>query len=361
MSEAQVTRDGVQNQRPGREAVPGSRGGLERPDRGLRRRRGERTLVPEAQFGSYYGRPIIKAPTWKALDIAGYLFLGGLAGGSSALAAGAALTGRPVLARSAKAGALGAISLATAALIHDLGRPGRFLNMLRVFRPTSPMSMGSWILMGYGPAAGVAAVADVAESTGVAHRLPIVRDRVPLIRLAGRAATGWAGLAGAAVASYTAVLISDTAVPAWHEAHRELPFIFVGSGASAAAGFGLLTAPVRETAPARATALFGAALELTAERLMERRLGEQAEPYRMGKAGRLVRASTALTAAGAAAAVLLAGRSRLAAALAGGALLAGSACTRFGVFEAGRASALDPHYTVADQRSRVPERDESSG
>jgi Polysulphide reductase, NrfD len=342
MSEAEVTRQGTRHQRPGREAVPGERGGLERPGRReRRRRRGERTVVPEAEFGSYYGRPIIKEPTWTARDIAGYLFMGGLAGGSSLLAAGAEWTGRPRLARAAKVGALGGITLSTAALIHDLGRPSRFANMLRVFKPSSPMSVGSWILVAYGPAAGLAAVAD---ASGLAARSG-------LICLAGRAATGWAALTGAAVASYTSVLIADTAIPAWHEAHRELPFLFVGSGASAAAGLGLIAAPVHETAPARAAALFGAALEMSAELLMERHLGEQAEPYRTGKARHLVRASRILTAAGAAGAVFLAGRSRLAAGIAGGALLAGSACVRFGIFEAGRTSARDPHYTVALQHA----------
>ncbi|MFI0354817.1 NrfD/PsrC family molybdoenzyme membrane anchor subunit [Actinomadura sp. 9N407] len=338
MSEAEVTREGVQNQRPGREAVPGAKGGLERPHR--RRRKGERTVVPEAEFGSYYGRPIIKAPTWKARDIASYLFLGGLAGGASALAAGAEFTGRPALARAGKIGGLTAIGLSTAALIHDLGRPARFINMLRVFKPSSPMSMGSWILMAYGPAAGIAAVTDIST----------LLCEGGLFRRVGRAATGWSALTGAAVASYTAVLISDTAVPAWHEAHREMPFLFVGSGAAAAAGLGLLAAPVRETAPARATAALGTALEMGAFRLMRRRLGPQAEPYRSGKAGHLMRAAQFLTVAGAVGTVTRAGRSRRGAALCGAALLAGSACTRFGVFEAGRTSATDPHYTVLAQR-----------
>ncbi|WP_395103452.1 NrfD/PsrC family molybdoenzyme membrane anchor subunit [Actinomadura sp. SCN-SB] len=336
-----VTRQGTRGQRPGREAVPGARGGLERPHR--RRRGGEPTVTPKAEFGSYYGRPIIKAPTWTARDIAGYLFLGGLAGGSSLLAAGAEWTGRPVLARSAKLGALGAISLATVALINDLGRPERFANMLRVFKPSSPMSMGSWILAAYGPAAGVAAIADASGLAG----------RFTPIRLLGRAATGWAALTGPGVACYTAVLIADTAVPAWHEAHRELPFVFCGSAAAAAAGLGLIAAPTGENAPARASALFGAALELAAELWMERRLGEQARPYRTGRAGTLLRAARILTAAGIAGTSLAAGRRRAVAAVAGGALVAGSACLRFGVFEAGRASALDPHYTVASQRPKI--------
>jgi hypothetical protein len=316
-------------------AVPGAQGGR---NRRRKNGRGERSMVPEAEFGSYYGRPIIKPPTWAALDIAGYLFLGGLAGASSVLAAGAELTGRRSLARAGKAGALAAISLSAAALVHDLGRPERFANMLRVFKPTSPMSVGSWILAAYGPAAGAAAVAD---ATGVFPRV-------------GRLATGWAALTGPAVASYTSVLVADTAVPAWHEAYRELPFIFVGSAAAAAGGLGLLAAPVTENGPARGAAAFGAALDVAAVRLMKRRLDLLAEPYGTGRASRLMRAAEILTVTGALGQVALAGRSRLGAAVCGGALLAGSACTRFGVFEAGRASAADPEYTVAAQRPATP-------
>ena len=118
-------------------------------------------MVPDAEFTSYYGRPVIKEPVWQAPDVAGYLFFGGLAGASSVLAASAHLSGHRELARVAKVGALGAISLSAAALVHDLGRPARFTNMLRVFKPSSPMSVGSWLLAGYGPVAGAAAVSEV--------------------------------------------------------------------------------------------------------------------------------------------------------------------------------------------------------
>ncbi len=114
------------------------------------RRRGEQPMVPPAEFTSYYGKPVLNAPVWEPRDIAGYLFLGGLAGASSLLGAGAQLTGRTALERAAKAGALGAACLSMAALAHDLGRPARFANMLRVFKISSPMSVGSWILAGYG-------------------------------------------------------------------------------------------------------------------------------------------------------------------------------------------------------------------
>ena len=226
-------------------------------------------MVPRAEFRSYYGRPIIKEPVWKEPDVPGYLFFGGLAGASSVLAAAAQLTGRRGLARAAKTAALGGISLSSAFLINDLGRPARFHHMLRVFKLSSPMSVGSWLLSAYGPAAGAAALSDV---TGI---LPA----------AGTAATAGAALLGPAVTTYTAVLLCDTAVPAWHEAHREMPYVFAGSAASAAGGFGLLAAPRGESEPARRLAIVGAAVELTAKKLLERRLGPLVEPYQTG-AGR---------------------------------------------------------------------------
>lgn len=156
---------------------------------------------PEAEFTSYYGRPILKEPTWEARDIAGYLFAGGMAGASSALAAGASLTGRPDLARVCRLGATAGIGASLVALVHDLGKPARFVNMLRVAKPTSPMSVGSWLLSAYAPLVGFTAWSDLA-------------GRAPAI---GRSAGCAAGALGAGVAAYTAVLIADTAVPAWHE------------------------------------------------------------------------------------------------------------------------------------------------
>jgi formate-dependent nitrite reductase membrane component NrfD len=296
----------------------------------------------EPEFSSYHGKPIINPPVWEERDIGGYLFAGGLAGASSIIAAGADLTGRPALARASRIGATVAISASLLALIHDLGRPARFLNMLRVVKVSSPMSVGVWILFFYGPLAFTAAGSELV-------------DAVP--DAAGRASGIGAGALGAAVASYTAALIADTAVPAWHEGFRELPFLFVGSAAAAGSGLALVCAPVRETAPVRRLAVAGAVTELLAERLMERRLGMIAETLETGKAGRKIRAAKALTALGAAGAGLLAGRSRLGGAAAGSALLAGSLLTRLGIFEAGMASAEDPKYTVVPQRERLAARE----
>lgn len=348
---SEVTRQGVLGAAPGREALTGQ--GLDTaPGRGRRRRRrggrrgkGETTVVPDAEFTSYYGRAVLNTPLWKPLNIGGYFFLGGLAGAGSVLAAAAEATRRPVTARGLKVSSTLAIAGSTAALIHDLGRPERFANMLRVLKLTSPMSVGSWLLAAYGPLAGAAAVSDL---TGLLPR-------------AGRAATAGAALLGPAVAAYTAVLASDTAVPAWHEGYREMPFVFTGSAAAAAGGMSLLVSPAHERGPGRGVAVIGVLVETTAVKAMESRLGMIAETYRTGTAGRYMRASQALSAAGAIAAALPARRSRTAAALSGAALLAASACTRLGVFHAGRQSATDPKYTVVPQRERLRQREKADG
>jgi formate-dependent nitrite reductase membrane component NrfD len=314
-------------------------------------------MVPDATFTSYYGRPVVKAAPWEK-DIPAYLFLGGLAGGSSLLSAGADLSGRPGLRRVGRLGALVGISASMFALVHDLGRPDRFHHMLRVAKPTSPMSVGTWILTAYGPAAGLA---------GAAELRPLLPARLrdglagKLLGLAARPAGLGAALLAPAVASYTAVLLSDTATPTWHEAHNELPFVFVGSASAAAGGLGMALAPLSESGPAQRLAVGGALLELAAEHKMERSMGLTAEPLHQGRAGQLMQLSKTLTAFGALTAALLGRRSRAAAVVAGTALVTGSACTRFGIFEAGQDSARDPKYTVVPQRERLNARASAGG
>ncbi|MHB1064723.1 MAG: NrfD/PsrC family molybdoenzyme membrane anchor subunit [Georgenia sp.] len=308
-------------------------------------------MVPPAEFMSYYGRPIVKPSPW-AVDIPVYMFAGGLAAGSSLLAAGADLTGRDALRRSGRLAALGGVALSLGALIHDLGRPARFLNMLRVAKLTSPMSVGTWILMAYGPFAGVAAAAEVAAALpGWRHRGP-----VRLLTALGRPAGLVAALTAPPVAAYTAVLLADTATPSWHEAHRELPFVFTASAAAAAGGLSMMVVPTAQAGPARRLALGGAVVEQLAGLRMERSMGITAEPLHQGAAGRLMRAARVLTVGGALGS-LIAGRSRVAAVISGAALVAGSAATRLGVFEAGQQSARDPRYTVVPQRERLERRE----
>ena len=292
-------------------------------------------MVPRARPDSYYGKPIIKEPVWRARDVAGYLFFGGLAGASSVLAGFAQAAGNHRQAQVSKVAAAGAIGLSTVALVADLGRPERFVNMLRVFKPSSPMSVGSWLLSGFGGAAAASA------ACAVTGRLP----------KAGAAATAGATILGPAICTYTAALICDTAVPAWHEAHREMPYLFAGSAASAAGGLGMLAVP-GHAGQATRFAVLGAATELGAKSRMLRQLGETGEPYQTGRAGNLLDAAELLTVAGLAGAAL-GGRSRVVTVISGAALVTASALTRFGIFEAGRASARDPKYTVRPQRERL--------
>lgn len=300
------------------------------------RRDGEQAVVPEAPFQSYYGRPVVKKPVWK-WDIPAYFLTGGLMAGSSLLAAGADVTANTRLRRVSRLAAAANLAASMWFLVHDLGRPGRFHNMLRVVRPTSPMNLGSWLLAAYGPPVALAAGSEV---SGVWPR-------------AGRAAGVAAAALAPAVASYTAVLTSDTAVPAWHDAHPHLPFVFVGSAGAAAGGLAMALVPPAQASPARRLAVLGAALELAADERMGPSMGLTGEPYREGTAGRLHRWARLFTAGGAVAGATLARRSRLAAVASGLALVAGSACTRFSVFHAGVQSASDPKYTVVPQRARV--------
>ena len=302
--------------------------------------RGERSMVPEPEFESYYGRPILKEPTWKTPDVPLYLFLGGLAGCSALLAEGAALTGRPQLEKVARLAAAGGASAGTVALVHDLGRPERFLNMLRVFKPTSPLSVGSFILAPFASFAGAAAASQV---TGLLPRLG---------RLSGVGAAAF----GPPLATYTAALVANTAAPAWHEAHRELPFVFGGSGAQAAGGLAMLLVSADQAGPARRMALAGAAIELVAAETMLRR-GLVSEPYKIGTPGTLMRLARGATVAATAATVVGGRRSRVVAGLAGASYLAASLLTRFGVFEAGRLSTRDPKYVVIPQRERRERRE----
>jgi formate-dependent nitrite reductase membrane component NrfD len=312
----------------------------------------EMPVVPEADFTSYYDRPVVKPAPW-GWDVAAYLFLGGVAGGSAVLGAGGQLTGRPALRRNCRLAALGAVSLGAVALVRDLGHPERFVNMLRVIKVTSPMSLGSWILTAFSAGAGVAAAAEIDRMSGA--RLPLG----PLRRVL-RAVEGPAGLEAAVLgpelAVYTAVLLADTSTPTWNHARDELPFVFVSSASLAAGGLAMITTPVAEAAPARKLAVLGVIGDLVATQVMHRRMDPvAAEPLHEGRPGALLGLSEGLAVAGGVA-TLLGGRRRPVAVAAGLSLLAASALTRFGIFEAGIRSAKDPRYTIEPQKRRLAAR-----
>jgi hypothetical protein len=176
--------------------------------------------------GSYYGLPALKPPVW-TWEVPLYFFIGGIAGVSSCIAFIAHLFGAQAgLIRLALwIGLIGA-AICPILLIADLGRPSRFLNMLRVFKLKSPMSMGAWILVAFSGCAflGVAG----SELTLLGYGSPVV------------SAVGWLGEASGAVtglllASYTGVLIGATAIPVWSVNRRFLPAHFLTSGLGGAA------------------------------------------------------------------------------------------------------------------------------
>ena len=298
----------------------------------------EELQVPPADFQSYYGRPILKVTRWKEPHLPAYLLLGELSGALAMVGAVAHATGRRSLARTARLGAAAAAYGGGAFLTAELGRPERFLNMLRVAKPTSPMSMGSWILAGH---SGLVSAAAASEVSGLARGIGT---------LAGAAAA----VTGPALAAYPGVLLANTAVPAWHSAYRELPVLFAGGAMTVAGAAGLAVGALRpdraDFEPARRLAIVGAVVESAAGYWLETGPGTDAEPYRTGGSARMLTAARFLTLGGAVAA-LAARRSRIAA-LASAALLAsGGYCAKAGVLRAGKQSAADPRYVVASQLS----------
>ncbi|HET7053393.1 MAG TPA: NrfD/PsrC family molybdoenzyme membrane anchor subunit [Solirubrobacterales bacterium] len=302
-------------------------------------RGGEVSLVPREQPATYYGRPVVKPPVWKP-EIPFYFFSGGLAGASAMLAGAATFAGRRQLARRAWAGALVAVTASPALLVKDLGKPARFFNMLRVFKITSPMNLGAWLLTASGGAIALAALLNAVDDE----------------RRGGAPELAAAAL-GAPLSTYTAVLISNSAIPAWSEARWQLPFVFAASAGASAAGAALLTVEPQEAAPARALGLSAVLAEEAATLLMHRRLGDLASAYEEGAAGRYGKVSSALSLAGAGL-LALGGRrgvprGRALTAAGGALLLAGSVCKRWSVFKAGFQSAEDPLQTVRPQRERI--------
>jgi formate-dependent nitrite reductase membrane component NrfD len=296
---------------------------------------------PSAEGTTYYDRPAIKEPVWM-WAVPAYFYAGGAAGAAASLGAIAqagddAHLGR--LVTRCRLVAAGGILAGTALLVYDLGRPSRFGNMLRVFRPTSPMNLGSWFLAAAGP---MAATSAVFAWSG------------PGLRSLGDAAGVGAGLLGPALTAYTGVLLSNTAVPLWQATRRTLPPLFAASSvASAASLLDLVDLRGPEERVVRRFGLLGKAAELAATVAVEReanRVERVGRPLRQGLGGSLWRAAKGLTAASLVLS-LLPGSSRRRRVAAGVLGTLGSVAVRFAVFHAGKASARDPRATFDQQRA----------
>lgn len=181
--------------------------------------------IASAEKG-YYELPMVKEPSW-TWEIPLYFFIGGVAGTASVIAGVGKLTGASgKLVRDARRISLVGAMLSPALLISDLGRPARFLAMLRVFKPQSPMSMGVWILMGF------------SAGTAAANAGACMRGRVfpGIARLLERIGDVTALTLGLPFASYTGVLLGATVIPAWNSNASLLPAHFLASGLGASVG-----------------------------------------------------------------------------------------------------------------------------
>ena len=292
--------------------------------------------MSEDGFRSYYGRPVIKEPTW-TWEIPCYFFTGGLAGASSVLSLAAKLAGREKLSRTALYVGAVADAVSPALLVSDLGRPERFHHMLRVFKVTSPMNVGAWVLLASGGASNTAALLEL-------------MGRLKPVKLAAEMV---AALSGPPLATYTGVLVADTAVPVWHEGRHELPWLFGASACASAGAASCVFLDPGDAGPARRLAVAGVAAEAVAMHAMEFRLGETGEVYHRGTAGKAATAAKTLAGAGALLLARRGRRSRSAAVLGGALVCAGELCLRWSVFKAGFQSARDPKYTIRPQRERA--------
>ena len=292
---------------------------------------------------TYHGLPVLKEPVW-TWEVPAYFYLGGAAGAAATIGATLqALDGENsarLVRRCRDISAVGTL-VGTGLLIRDLGRPERFLNMLRVFKPSSPLNIGSWILVAAGGLS--ASSAALTRSRGFARRL-------------GDLAGLGAGAIGLPLSGYTAVLLAGTAVPVWKASRRSMPLLFVASATGAACSLlEMGDFDERELTAVRRLGTAAQLSELILAKAVEKESAGPAgagRPYKEGMAGSLWNASTAGTVVSLAVDTLT-GKSRsgrVAAALVG---TLGSIALRFSVWLAGRASARDPHATFDSQRGRT--------
>jgi Polysulphide reductase, NrfD len=178
----------------------------------------------------YYGQPVVKPPVW-TWEIPIYFFVGGLSGMSAVIAAAAAIFHHVDLARAAMWLAAIGVVLSPLLLILDLGRPHLFINMLRVFKPQSAMSMGAWILTAF----GACVVPGLIALELHAHQI-LGGTIGQLIRIAAGILIIGSAFFGTLLATYTGVLIGATVIPAWFLHRVLLPIHFGTAGLGSAAG-----------------------------------------------------------------------------------------------------------------------------
>jgi formate-dependent nitrite reductase membrane component NrfD len=299
------------------------------------------TEASERDSTTYHGLPVLKEPVW-TWEVPVYFYIGGAAGAAATI--GAVLqvldgdNSERLVRRCRDISAVGTLA-GSGLLVSDLGRPERFLNMLRVFKPSSPLNLGSWILMAAG---GLSAISSaLTRSRGFARRV-------------GDLAGLGAGAIGLPLSGYTAVLLAGTAVPVWKASRRSMPLLFVASATGAACSLlEMGDFDRRELTAVRRLGTVAQLSELALAKAVEKEsAGPAGAPLQEGISGTLWNASTAGTVTSLAIDTFT-GKSRsgrVAAALVG---TLGSIALRFSIWLAGRASARDPRATFDSQSDRT--------
>jgi Polysulphide reductase, NrfD len=287
---------------------------------------------------SYHGNPVLKPPTW-TWQVPLYFFVGGVAGISAVIALAAHLFGNAELMRAGLwIGFLGAL-ISAPLLIADLGRPARFLNMLRVFKLRSAMSVGAWTLAGFSSAVGLAVVCQELILAGYGNDFWLVLEWVAEIS---------AALSGLILASYTSVLLGVTAIPVWSENRKLVPVVFLAGGlGSAAAVLELLGFLVPVT---QFIGIVASAVETLVAIMIELRGRYVDRPLREGAVGWLTRAGAALAGPTSLLLRIFWGHSSVARYVAAVCFVIGALTSRYAWIVAGRVSARDPQALFRIQR-----------
>ncbi len=306
---------------------------------------------------AYRDVPILKRPTWNH-EIAAYFFFGGISAGAALIGSLAEVFGgeeRQKLARTAHYVSFATLLPCPPLLIDDLGRPERFHHMLRIFKPSSPMNLGSWALSIHGAGATLTVMAMLARE----GKLPLVGG---LFRLLPERLLGALGIPSSFVlAGYTGVLLGTTSIPVWYTSQL-LGALFMASAMSTGAAAVHLTSLVTErevnSDDGRALTRIGLVSGATELALLGGYVatsGQAVKPLLQGETGRLlVGAAAALVAA----AILDLGslrsrrQTRGLSVVAGVATLAAGAMLRWGVVRAGKASADDREGTLEAMKPR---------
>ena len=278
---------------------------------------------------SYHGLPLLKPPVW-TWEIPLYFFVGGAAGASAMVAAVARITGEDesLVTDARRIAAAGAV-LSAPLLISDLGRPERFLNMMRIFKPQSPMSVGAWTLAVFGGASTATVLSDA-----------LARDAKSPLRFVTNSAGLLSAATGLVMSTYTGVLLGVTAIPVWSRHVTLLPMHFGASALGSAVS--MLQLRGHEHGALQTLGIGAASFETLTARRMDRDEDVATEPLRNGTSGKLIRAAALLSGPVPLALRLFGGKSRRARQLAAVSTLAGSLLTRFAWVQAGKTSAADP-------------------